>query len=205
MPTAYSSLILEGADFQKYALACARNFGAFISMRDEPMDAPLPDSFPISNYSQERLERALKEKEKYDSYTNEDWIGEFKEYKKEQFTYAEKTILKKLKTREKYENMLQKVRKYVPPTSDHVNYANFLESQIVESIESDCSMDYYEDLVLELKFQHWHEYKEEMIEGNLGDIKRAKKYLEEDEDRGEDRSDWIRQLKESVAKVESVG
>lgn len=202
MPTAYSNLIQEGATFQEYALACARNFGALVEMRDDPMDAPIPDSFPVSSYGQECLARALEEKEKYDFYTNEDWIAQFQEYKKKQFEYAEKTILQKLETREKYEKMLEKVRKYVPPTEDHVNYAQFLESQIVESIEWDCRMDYYEDLILELKFQHWREYKEEMIEGNLGDIERAEKYLEGDKDRGEDRSDWIRQLKESVAKVD---
>ena len=202
MPTGYSSLVLEGASFQEYALACARNFGALVSMRDDPMDAPIPDSFPVSNYDQERLTSALAEKEKYDFYADEDWIAEFKEYKKKQIKYAEKAILEKLETREKYEIMLEKVRKYVPPTEDHVNYAQFLESQIVESIQWDCGLDYYEDLILELKFQHWREYKEEMVKGNLKDIERVKGYLGEDRERADDRGDWIRQLKESVAKVQ---
>lgn len=53
MPTGYTYPVCEGkiTEFPDFALSCARAFGALISMREEPMDAPLPDEIAAStNY-----------------------------------------------------------------------------------------------------------------------------------------------------------
>ena len=45
MPTGYTAGIEDGtiATLREYALVCARAFGACISLRDEPLTAPLPE------------------------------------------------------------------------------------------------------------------------------------------------------------------
>lgn len=45
MPTGYTAAIKYGITFKEFALDCARNFGACISMRDEPRETPIPDEF----------------------------------------------------------------------------------------------------------------------------------------------------------------
>lgn len=56
MPTGHTAKLYDGEDqsFQDFALGCARSFGALITMRDEPADAPIPESFepdPDSYYA----------------------------------------------------------------------------------------------------------------------------------------------------------
>lgn len=54
MPTGYTHKIKDGMTFKEYALRCARNFGALMDMRDDPMDAPIP-IFTPSGYHEEKL------------------------------------------------------------------------------------------------------------------------------------------------------
>jgi hypothetical protein len=43
MPTGYTAPIADGMTFEQFALGCARAFGALVTMRDEPSDAPIPE------------------------------------------------------------------------------------------------------------------------------------------------------------------
>lgn len=202
MPTGYTAKIEEGISFKEYALSCARNFGALIMMRDEPMDAPIPDKFEKDSYYQESLERAKAELEKYQSFTLNDWRGEFEAYRLKTVERYLEQIQKNKDLRQKYENMLAKVRKYEAPSPDHVNYKKFMETQILESIEFDCMSDYYERALEKLGRTHWREYKDQMLSGAKRDISYYQEQLDKDEERGEDRNEWIRLLKESVEKIE---
>src|SRR5438309_7441629 len=53
MPTGYTADVGNGkvTDFATFALTCARGFGALITMRDDPMDAEIPDEFPVDEYA----------------------------------------------------------------------------------------------------------------------------------------------------------
>lgn len=171
-------------------------------MRDEPMDAPLPDSFSEESYYSRSLKSELEEKEKYDSYSDEDWVKQWAEYVKAQVSYARDGIKKRNEERAKYEKMLEKVRKYVPPTPEHVNFANFMESQILESIQYDCNLEYYQESLKELENLTWEEYKNTMLECNKSSLEYARENLEKMKDSSKKVNDWILQLKESVAKVQ---
>ena len=202
MSSGFTQKIQENCSFQEYALACARNFGALISMRDDPMDASIPDEVEASSYYSENLKKALEKKEKYSLYRPEDWKRDFEEHREKQGDSYLKSIKDNLDLLEKYEIMLAKVRKYVPPTEDHVNYGKFLESQIVESIKFDGSIEYYEKYWKKLQMMHWREWKESILGELDRDIAYYQKQNAEEMARCEERSEWIRQLKESVAKVE---
>jgi hypothetical protein len=60
MPTGYTSDLYGGKeqDFRSFALSCARAFGALITMRDDPVDTPIPERFEPSTYSDRELSRA---------------------------------------------------------------------------------------------------------------------------------------------------
>ena len=62
MPTGYTAPIYEGEEnftFKKFAMRCARNFGALIEMRGEPLDAEIDfdKCFQPSDYYKKALER----------------------------------------------------------------------------------------------------------------------------------------------------
>ena len=202
MPSGFTAKIEEGISFKEYALSCARNFGALIMMRDEPMDAPIPDKFKKDSYYQKSLEKAQNQLKKYQSFTLNDWRGEFEAYQVKTVERYLEQIEKNKNLRQKYENMLAKVREYEAPSPDHVNYKKFMETQILESIEFDCMGDYYERELKELGRTHWREYKDQMLGGAERNISCYQEQIDKDEERGEDRNEWIRLLKESLESVE---
>lgn len=45
MPTGYTEIIERGATFEQYVWRCARGMGALIMMRDDALNAPIPQRF----------------------------------------------------------------------------------------------------------------------------------------------------------------
>lgn len=45
MPPAYTSFVADNENFSflEFAMLCARNFGALMMMRNEPLDLPVPE------------------------------------------------------------------------------------------------------------------------------------------------------------------
>ena len=138
MPTGYTQKIENGIEFNEFVLSCARAFGALISMRDEPSDAPIPEKFEPSDYHSKALVEAQKELKKYKTMSLEraEILSEGN-YKKELKYYA-KQNRKDAKLKKKYEAMLTKVKKWTPPTKDHEELKNFMIQQIESSINWDC-------------------------------------------------------------------
>ena len=60
MTTGYTDAVGKGeiTEFKDYALLCARAFGACVSMRDEPLDAEIPEEFKPNDYHEKSLQKA---------------------------------------------------------------------------------------------------------------------------------------------------
>ena len=65
MPTGYTATLVEhGQTFPEFAMQCAKAFGACITLRDEPFDAPIPTKFKASTWhtKQQAKARALEKR-----------------------------------------------------------------------------------------------------------------------------------------------
>ncbi len=194
MPTGYTAGILEGETFEQYALQCAKAFGALVMMRDEPSDAPIPDQFEPSPYYKEQLEKAKKEFARLNDLTKKGWEKEWNEQYELTIKSNESYRRKNNEDRAKYEAMLVKAKSYKAPTPDHQNYANFLVSQIEESIKFDCGYKYPDPIKLPLDIFISESLKK--AQDNI--IYYNKSYCEE-LDRIESRNNWIKELKKSLS------
>lgn len=58
MPTGYTADLTLDTPFERFAMRCARAMGACVMMRDDPMDAPIPDKWEPDDYYRKRLEDA---------------------------------------------------------------------------------------------------------------------------------------------------
>jgi len=153
MPTGYTHMISEGASFEEFALQTARAFGALIHLRDES-DVTVEKILepPKScTYHEDALEKSKKELEDFLAMDVEVLQDEWDVEKKQRIESAESGIRKAIELDKKYRAMLAKVRKYVPPTKDHVAHRDFMDEQIQQSIEFDCKTDYYERSIEETK------------------------------------------------------
>lgn len=202
MPTGYTADVADGkiTDFTEYALQCARNFGACIMLRDEPLSSEIPEFKPC-DYNAKELDRAEKKLSEFlamnESQRREVHAAEHAK----NIETAEQGIAEKAEKRQRYEAMLAKAKAFKSPSPDHDNYAQFLVSQLEESIEWDCGTSYYDELKQPITFEAWQSKK---IKDLHHDIEYHRNAHREEVERTESRNRWVRQLKESLGIVPQV-
>jgi len=194
MPTGYTLDLYDGKNltFEEFALKCARAFGALISMRDKPIDAPIPEKFEPSDYHLKEIEKAKKRLEEIKGWNEEKAEQEAEQAYKEALKKREETIKKNELIRKRYEDMLFKVQKWKPPTPDHEGLKKFMIQQLEESIEFDCFIPEMPQCL------SGEEFREEQIKKALNDIEHHGKEYVEEVNRVYERNKWLLLLRESL-------
>ncbi len=203
MPTGYTSSIYEGKEVsvKDFISTCARAFGAYIMVRDEPLDKKVPDEFQPSTYNKEQLEKAKLRMQKLKSMTHEEIKSKVEEEYHQKVESNKKYYHEKLQLRNRYLDMLVKVKEWQPPTPDHVNLKEFCIKQLEESLKWDCgSLEDYnpENVVKDTP----EEQLNKQIESCLWEIEYHAKQWDEEVKRTNERNLWIKQLKESLENFE---
>lgn len=197
MPTGYTSIVAENENFTfpEFAMRCARNFGALIMMRDEPLDAHIPEKFEPSDYYKNEYERA---KAAYDNFianppTYEDLEKQYNEYVAHETEHFVAESAEKDIKRKRYNAMLSKVLEWQPPTPEHEGLKKFMIDQLHDSIESDC-----------IEYRPLFPNQDEYIARNRNS-KYLKKELEfyekqwhDEIERTNSRNKWLKELRESL-------
>jgi hypothetical protein len=197
MPTGFTKCISDDVSFEKFVMGCARAFGALITMRDDPLDAEIPDEFQPTDYHTKQLSdleaklAVLRTMSIFDAEIEAD-----KEYLN-RCAQKEDGIRKDRELRGKYKAMLAKVDAWEPPTDEHTEIKKFMMEQIRESIEFDCSESYYlEKKIEKLSGEDWLANK---IESTVNSIGYHKIEHQKEVDRCAVRSKWVRELRQSLA------
>jgi hypothetical protein len=196
MPTGYTYIIEERDDvsFEEFVWRCARGMGALIMLRDEPMDAEIPERFEPSAYHKDALERAIKQRDELLNTSPEALARRAAEEK----GAAEASFARSLEEygvkHRRYRRMIDKVAAWTPPSPDHENFKSFMLEQLSSSLPGGpyAPHDPPEDV-------------EELMDERLGlvekDIEYHRRHWEEEVKRTEERNAWLRQLRESVPYV----
>jgi len=194
MPTGYTLDLYDGKDltFEEFALKCARAFGALISMRDEPIDAPIPERFEPSDYHFKELEKAKRRLKEVKRWDEEKAEQEAERAYRDALKKREEFIEKNKLIRKRYEDMLSKVQKWKPPTIEHESLKQFMIQQLEESIEYDC---FIPEMPQRLPGE---EYKEQQIKKALNDIDYHEREYAEEVNRVYERNKWLLLLRESL-------
>lgn len=199
MPTGYTAKIAEGMQFKEYAMACARAFGALITMRDEPTDAPIPPRFEPSDFYAKCLEVEKLELDRLCALTSNQAEAEAMESHMKACLAYEERIARAATLRAKYEGVLADVEAWEPPSSEHEDFKQFMAKQIKESIKWDCdtSGDYAPD----------RPHTDEWLRSRIADMREQ---IKRDEIRnlGEisgtaEKNRWVQQLRDSLQAVQS--
>ncbi len=193
MPTGYTADIYDGKDilFSDFALKCARAFGACIEQRDDdPNDKPKLIEKTKDNYHIKKIEKAKKWKKPTKA--------EFDAYVKNQTAYYNEQIDKQNKLKASYQKMLDKANAWTPPTKEHEGLKKFMINQLTESMEFDCSNDYYQRELNNIKQLTYNQYVNDMRASNKRDIEYHTNALREDNERVDTRNAWISALYKSL-------
>jgi len=197
MPTGYTAAIAEGISFEEFALTCARNFGACIMQRDDPMSPKLVLD-KVSDYHVKALEKANADLAKLRAMTEADIKRACNAAFDKACADAAKSRKENAELQSKYEAMLAKVRAWTPPSKDHVGMKEFMIDQIMESIRFDCGCKYLDERVSELNKLTPAEWHEKQIGEALRSIEYHEKHHAEEVQRTNDRNEWKRQLVKSL-------
>ena len=195
MPTGYTMDLYEGKEvtFEEFVMKCARAFGALISMKDKPLDVPIPEILKPSDYHLREQVIAWQRLAEVESWDEEQAEREAERAYQEAVYERDKKIIEQASIRRRYEEMLNRVRAWTPPTPDHEGLKQFMIEQLEKSIEFDCS--YVPD---EPKRLSGAEYKQQQIEKALSDIEYHKREYEEEIKRTHERNEWLNALRESL-------
>lgn len=200
MPTAYTAPIYEGKEdytFEKFAMRCARSFGACVGLRDEPLDMEidLDKHFQPSDYYKKGLERAEKEYKEF--LLNPPTVDELN---KEYDEMMEKNLQERIAREEgneqrkaRYWDMLSQAQNWVPPTPEHCKLKNFMIKQLADSLDFDCG-----------NYAPVTESREEYIEYRLSsnrftrEIDHYRELYQKEVDACNERREWVKQLMDSL-------
>lgn len=144
MPTGYTADVQDGkiTEFADFAMACARAFGACVTMRDDPSSASIPEQFAPSDYSAKALKKATADLAELEAMTPDDRQSAADMANAEAVKSWDDYEAKKAVRAARYEAMLVKVRDWTPPTSEHNGMKEFMVQQLTESIRFDCGEPY---------------------------------------------------------------
>ena len=202
MPTGYTDGVGSGKvrSFEEYALTCARNFGALIELRDEPLSSEIPEFHP-SDYYQKAGDEATKELNRLLGMTHEELRKEFYEQNGKRIKEAKDGIKRKQKMLTRYNAMLEKAKLFKSPTPEHDNFAKFIVSQLEESIKFDCGGNYWHMQLEHAKQQSFEDWWRSRIDELNKDVDRYRKNHQEEVERTRQRNEWVRQLRKAIKEV----
>lgn len=196
MPTGYTAAITEkDITFKEYALSCARAFGALILMRDDPMDAPIPDSVEPSDYSSRAIKEHFETLQKLEAMTPDEQIQYGEKAKADAIKRAEDALVKDLAENQKYLAMRRKTEAWTPPTSQHVEMKKFMIEQIDISMNT---LKYAEERLAEARGVDQMSLYRAAVASEKHMIQYHEKEHVEEIKRAQGRTDWIQALKKSL-------
>ncbi len=194
MPTGYTAAIKDDITFEQYALGCARAFGALIDMRDLPSGAPIVEEKPttyhldrIDEYNDTLARMRLMSEEEINAAADKEYLTN--ENHRLERVEANRILI------EKYKDMLQKAKDYVPPSPEHKEFRAFMIEQLESSIKHDDMSEYYKEPCTKLTGHEWLHQKISAIQTSLD--YHTEHYVKEVE-RVAKRNEWVRLLKESL-------
>jgi hypothetical protein len=196
MPTGYTAELMEkGMSFEKFTLLCARAFGALVTMRDDPMDAPIPEKFEPYTYTKERLE-AAKSKLAGLQAMDADVQLSFGTLKKvEELKYHEEAMRKDAEQNARLEEMERQVGAWNPPSLEHQGLRDFMLQQIATS-KNDS--DYHTKQIERINREQPISFYRGAVKSAEWDLENSTKSDKEEIERTEKRNLWVKQLRESL-------
>jgi hypothetical protein len=195
MPTGYTYQVCEGkiTEFPEFAMHCARAFGALITMRDDPADAPIPEEIaPETKYYDDRIAADMKRMSDIQAMSSAEAADAAEADYAQQMASRRKYLADKEAEAARLNNMMMKVRDWTPPTPDHVEMKSFMLEQLRISLPG----DYTPAIPERLDGATWRKQQINLL---AGAVVRNKKSREEEIERARRRTEWVKALRSSLS------
>lgn len=192
MPTGYTQKILDGCTFEEFVMECAKRIGYLYKYGRSGED--IPEKIELNTYHKEQIEKYKEKIEKLNSMTIEDAKEKLKEKRKKLEKDRQATINRNEEIKEKYNDMLEKVRNWNPPTKEHEPIKEFMIEQI------DKSKDWDEHSIPKINEIYYKPKKwlEKQKESCIDTLNHHQKSWREELEYNKKQNRWLKKLRESL-------
>ena len=199
MPTGYTYSVQNGevTELKNFILTCAKGFGAFIHMRDDGISSDIKYR-EVGEYYSRRLENTKREFEEFKLLSDEEIQKQLDESYERRVKEQKEGLKRFDEQKQRYLDMIDKVKEWIPPTEDHIKLKEFALEQLNSSLEFDCS-DSSRNYYLQEPFKDTvEEYRVYKIKSYLKDLEYYSKSYRDELESVEKANKWIRDLIESL-------
>jgi hypothetical protein len=199
MPTGYTAAVVDGecTSFREFAMTCARAFGALITMRDDSLSTPIPDSIEPDDYHEKAVLKAIDELRNLESLTPEERIAYGKKRLGDALVSISASRSRTERENERIDKMLEEVEAWEPPSPDHEGMKKFMREQLEISRSS---TDWYASQIKALIEKTPEVEFAEALDSAKRNIEYHRKNHAEEVERCKSRTQWVRQLRASLSK-----
>lgn len=195
MPTGYTEIIdekLEACTFEEFVWRCARGMGAFIMMRDEPMNAPIPERFEPETFYRDAVEKHRRRILELESMTDEQAAAAALVEREEEVARNAKWRADATATRGQYWRIRDLVAAWQPPTQEHAGLKTFMLEQLATGAPNS---EWVPEAPPNLALGEWRRLR---LERARKDLEFAEAEWQKSVERTESRNRWIAALRASV-------
>jgi len=197
MPTGYTAALCEKDEsFETFIMRCAREFGALVIMREEPLDASVPEKFEPSDWNFKEFEKARDQHVKVAGMSDEECEKEALEEFQANVATFRGVIERAAAIRRRLLRMRVQVEAWRVPTPDHVGLKMFMLEQLDVTIESEGTVSkFWSEQIKSLSGPEW---REKVLASLDCDVKYHHKQNEEEIERTRSRNKWLAELRASL-------
>jgi hypothetical protein len=165
-------------------------------MRDDPMDAQIPEQFEPSDYYRTKANEANQTLDNLLAMHDVDKLVFGAEAKAKQVGEYEAWLVKDAEQNKRLEEMEAKVKAWTPPSPDHQGVKDFMLQQI-ETSKND--LDWIKNLLQENRTAPEMRFYNDAVTNARNEIISNAVEQNKENKRAKDRDHWVRQLRESIA------
>jgi hypothetical protein len=188
------NMIDNKLNFKDFVYSCARAFTPLILMREDPLNAPIPDKFDHDEYHSKELDKVRKKYKMLSSMDSQEQLAYGKKTKAKLVKIYEESLALAEDNFKKVSAMLKKVENWKPPSKDHEPLKAYMINQLNESRD----IKYEREALVGVEIRSEQSFYDADLDISKRDIKyHTEKRIEEIE-RTTARNLWIKLLKESV-------
>jgi hypothetical protein len=181
--------------FPQFAMSCARAFGALVEMRDEGMDAKIPDEIKPEPYHKKAAAEARKELAAFEAMTEGERLAWVEASKRREVDAYRQCIKDAKASRAQLAAMVAQVEEWEPPTPDHAGLKKFMLQQVRDSMPT---TDFYDDQIAIVQAKDAEELVAERLATLQENIAYHDQHYADEVKRAKERTDWVKQLRASL-------
>lgn len=191
------SIIDEDMDFRTSMLRFARGLGYLIEMRDDPMDAEIPNEVPVSSYHRDERDEALEELARLEQLTPDELLAVGQAERAREIQYNYDALITSGKEDDKLREILAQVEAW-DCQEDLDCLKNFAQEQLTSSIKDGSYGGYHAKAITGAIRKTPQEYVDDKIKQLRRDVKYHTTELEKDIERAREKNEWLKRLREAL-------